>query len=172
MAHVTFFKEPKPSAKVQRALRRISRDNDENRAKAEVRRRDKGCRFPGCGCRRLRLALEVSHNEHKGMGGNPKGDRSTPELMMQLCRERHQANPVSIHSGRIWWEPVIRREGANGCVRWMVDAADVRRLMPDVSLPSRASRVEFARELAPGAAWAEVAPGWEPFVERLAEMVL
>lgn len=171
MGHVTFFKETRPSAKVQRALRRIDRDREEDRAKAEVRRRDKGCRFPGCGCRRLRLSLEVSHNEHKGMGGNPSGDRSTPELMMQLCRERHQTNPVSVHSGRIWWVPLNKKLGANGCVRWMVDAADVRRLMPGVSLPSRAEAVEFAREFAVGIP-AQIVVGFEAFVARLAEMDL
>jgi len=141
----TFFKDAQPSMKVQRALRKRTRDDSEDAAKARVRRRDKGCRFPYCGCRQLGLALEVSHNEHKGMGGNPSGVRSNTALLMQLCRERHKANPFSVHNGTIAWEP-LTSFGANGPVRWLVDVRLLQHYAHGTVRPVRAVLVEVARE--------------------------
>jgi hypothetical protein len=170
MAIVTNFKGDRPSGKVQRRLRTLERDNAEDRAKAEVRRRDKGCRFPGCGCRRMRLSLEVSHKEHKGAGGNPAGDRSAPELMVQVCRERHKANPFSIDRGTIAWEPVSKRAGANGQIVWRVDVALLRYYMEGGRRPDSVRLVEVARETAVGAAWAEVVPQYAWVIEALSGM--
>ena len=150
MPHVTFFKDPKPSAKVQRALRRIERDAAEDREKAKVRQRDRGCRFPLCGCRRLRLTLEVSHNEHKGAGGNPDGSRSTTELMMQLCRERHRTNPFSIHNRAIEWQPLEKKLGANGPVKWLIDRRLLRYYLHGGQRPAEMKLVEVVRETAVG----------------------
>ena len=170
MRHETFFKGDRPSATVQRRLRKLEADNAEERAKAEVRRRDKGCRFPLCGCGRLRLAREVSHSEHKGSGGNPAGDRSVAELMVYLCRERHRTNPFSIDKGTIAWEPVLKREGANGCIRWLVDVALLRYYVQGGQRPSSTRLVVVATETAPGASWAEVTPGREWVFEALRSM--
>ena len=130
------FKEVRPSGRVQRALRRIERD--------------RGCRFPLCGCRRLRLALEVSHNEHKGSGGNPDGSRSTAPLMMQMCRERHRTNPFSVHNRAIAWEPVSKRDGADGPVKWLVDRRLLRYYLEGGQRPAEAKLVEVVREIAVG----------------------
>lgn len=152
MAHVTFFKHdnPKPSARVQRALRRINIESAEDREKAEVRRRDKGCRFPLCGCRKLRLALEVSHNEHKGSGGNPDGSRSTAPLMMQLCRERHSTNVFSVHNRVVEWVPLYKKLGANGPVKWLVDLALLRYYIEGGRRPSTVRLTVVAIEGSPG----------------------
>lgn len=148
---VPFFKDPKPSARVQRALRRIDRDDRENLEKAKVRRRDKGCRWPLCGCRKLRLALEVSHNEHKGAGGNPDGSRSQAPLMLQMCRERHRTNPFSIHNKTIDWEPLDTKLGANGPIRFLVDLAELGYRLHESRRPRvRPHLHEVAREASVG----------------------
>jgi len=75
----------------------------ERNAKSLVHDRDKLCRFPLCGCHSggysMKDILTVSHDVHKGMGGDPSGERSQPELMLLLCKWRHQDGPVSRHRG-------------------------------------------------------------------------
>jgi hypothetical protein len=97
---------PKPSRTARKKAdekRRRERVSHEQDNKAKVRRRDRGCRFPLCGCRTIKLQLiagpEVSHQTHKAMGGNPSGDRSLASGMIQLCRHRHQDGIVSRHKG-------------------------------------------------------------------------
>lgn len=120
----TNFKKP-GSAKVERAKRRMLRDTEEKNAKAHVRRRDRGCRFPLCGCKRFGLRLEVSHSRHKGMGGNPKGDRSVPSLMMQLCDARHKTNRIALDRGTLRWV-ALTDAGADGPVRWELDGEAIQ----------------------------------------------
>lgn len=94
----------------------------EDGEKAKVRKRDKVCRFPRCGCRRLGLPLEVSHNAtHKGMGGNPHGDRSLAHLLVLLCRHRHQHGRVSRHAGTMRAVP-LSMSGYDGRVDWQIRA--------------------------------------------------
>lgn len=170
----TMFKEVRPSAKVQRALRRMERDRDEETEKRKVRLRDRGCRFPLCGCRRLGLALEVSHNEHKGSGGNPDGSRSKAPLMMQLCRERHRTNPFSVHNRAIEWAPLNKKLGADGPVRWLVDVELLRYYLGERrQRPATAKLVEVCRESDVGRlAFGEPAGDARALLEQLAEMRL
>ena len=120
---VTNFKS-KRSAKIDRALRREKAKNAEDRNKAKVRARDKACRFPFCGCKRFRLALHVSHQEHKGMGGNPTGDRSQTAGMMFLCSARHRENHMSVDQHNIEWRQ-LSLDGADGPVAWYVRVAEL-----------------------------------------------
>lgn len=53
-----------------------------------VRARDKRCRVPGCPTPYYHLT--VAHLHHKGIGGNPKGDRSKANQMILLCWHHHQ----------------------------------------------------------------------------------
>lgn len=111
---------PKPSrgtAKAARRERTRQARKQERDAKAEVRRRDKTCRFPLCGCRRGGYALHVAHGTHKGMGGNPKGDRSTAAGMVLLCAPRHRESVLSIDRGTLRWE-ALTEAGADGPIRW------------------------------------------------------
>lgn len=121
--------------------RRLKREERENKAK--VRARDGAgrghqaelygrCRFPLCGCYMKNLFVEVSHQEHKGMGGDPTGERSTPEKMMCLCNWRHKEARFSIDKGTLRWLP-LTDQGANGPVAW------------EINLPS--GWIEFAREI-------------------------
>jgi hypothetical protein len=115
--------------KTRRARRTRKNAAAERRSKQKVRARDKHCRVPLCGCRKLwRYAMgdallkffaTVSHDKHKGIGGNPAGDRSVPELMIYLCKWRHQDAPISIHAGNL--ENVhLTPEGNNGPIEWRI----------------------------------------------------
>jgi hypothetical protein len=118
----------KPSGakrKLATMRKRRERKTGENKNKGEVRRRDgHRCRFPLCGCRTWQLRLEVSHNRHKGMGGDPKGDRSKPEGMILVCFQRHQDGVVSFHKGTLEARP-LTADGMNGPVAWWVDCSAI-----------------------------------------------
>jgi hypothetical protein len=81
----------------------------EDAEKQKVRRRDGYCRFPLCGCGKMRLRTEVSHSEHKGMGGNPAGDRSKADLMVLVCHRRHKDGRVAIDKGTLRWRALTAR---------------------------------------------------------------
>lgn len=150
----------KPTAtarKKEKKQRRQKAAKLEDSNKGQVRRRDKSCRFPLCGCRRLGLALkaapEVSHSKHKGAGGNPNGERSAAILMVLLCRHRHQDGAVSIHKGTLrarFLSPLK----FGGPIAWQVDA-DVLRPGSYRCVDRENRWVEIARETA--------VQQWEPF---------
>lgn len=113
---------PKPTSNGTRDRQRRNRKLKTNEAaeKAIVRARDQRCRFPLCGCERLGLPLHVSHAVHKGMGGDPTGDRSVSSLMVLVCAARHRENKIALDKGTLRWEPVTDA-GANGPICWWVD---------------------------------------------------
>lgn len=119
MAFQTNFKEPR-SGKIERFKRRQKRKTHEDAEKAKVRRRDKGCRFPLCECRKMNLALHASHRVHKGMGGSPKGEVDDEKNMIRLCVWRHQQGRIAVHRGTLKWDP-LTEDGANGPVEWFID---------------------------------------------------
>jgi hypothetical protein len=134
----------------------------ESENKKEARRRDGyRCRFPLCGCHRLKLSLEarleVSHQTHKGAGGNPTGDRSTPDRLLTLCSHRHQHGAVSRHRGTLRAR-ALTAAGMNGPVAW--EAWDVA---------FRHGWAEIAREKAVQQL-EELLPWQRRYLERLAEM--
>ena len=105
--------------KIPRALKAAKAKSAEDQNKAKVRRRDKYCRFPLCGCRKFKLQLEVSHAQHKGAGGNPKGDRSQPAGMILLCQARHQANQIAVDRGTLQIRPLTPAGLAGPCSFWV-----------------------------------------------------
>jgi hypothetical protein len=113
------FKTPL-SRKVVRVLKRRAAATLEETEKAKVRRRDRYCRFPLCGCGKMKLALAVCHSEHKGIGGNPAGDRSQAALMIYLCSARHRENAISWDRGTIRIRPLTDQLFAGPCA-WDVD---------------------------------------------------
>lgn len=46
--------------------------------------------------------IDVCHRHHRGMGGNPKGDRTVLADLICLCRHHHQM----LDSGRLRWEDI------------------------------------------------------------------
>lgn len=154
------LKSSGPTARRRRAKHaRLKRE--ENANKAKVRARDGRCRFPLCGCAAQHLFLEVSHSEHKGMGGDPTGERSAPELMVYLCNWRHRIARYSIDRGRLRWVP-LTPAGANGPIAW--------EMFMDNAVPGRPGEwVELARELE---LWrlAPIDPLVLPILQDLAQM--
>lgn len=144
---MTNFKPAKGTAKADRRARtRLARKRERD-GKAAVRKRDGACRFPLCGCYKHRYALHVSHQKHKGMGGNPAGDRSVAELMIRVCIKRHRESVYSIDRGGISWE-ALSADGANGPIRWLIDGDRI----PDALRPVEIRGVtayELAREVKP-----------------------
>lgn len=89
MAYDTFAPLPKPlkgSAQLARVERKAAQKRCEAAILREVKRRDRGCRYPGC---RLPLVLHAAHLRHRGMGGNPSGDRTTRDQVITLCARHH-----------------------------------------------------------------------------------
>lgn len=113
---------PKPSrADRKKAERKVRRERSEAERdhKQAVRDEDGTCRFPFCICKQTGQPLEVGHRRHKGMGGNPTGDRSTPEGLILLCRTRHQGPKLSLHAGTLRIDPLTDR-GWRGPCDWAV----------------------------------------------------
>ena len=145
----TNFKKPRIAQKVLRATKRQERDAKEEKNKREVRRRDKRCRFPLCGCHRFKLALHVAHLAHKGMGGDPDGERSLPPYMIQVCIARHREHHFSLDKKTIKCEPLTNL-GTNGPVRWWVRRDD---LVDAFGVAAGRGRVSK---------WLELAVEWRP----------
>ena len=116
---VDLSKPTRGTAKAERRARTNKARTREREEKQKVRRRDRFCRFPLCSCHRKNYALHVSHQRHKGMGGNPKGDRSTSAEMVLVCAPRHRESALSIDSGTISWEG-LTLHGADGPIRWLL----------------------------------------------------
>lgn len=156
------FKEERVSKKVRRFIQRSERKLEEDKQMGKVRKRDKYCRFPLCGCKRFRLALHVSHQQHRGMGGNPAGDRTQPESMVYVCAARHRENPVSIDRGTLRWEP-LTEAGANGPIAWHVKER--------AGLITGSEWFLVAVETAPHV-YEPLSPSQKSVLARLAEMTL
>lgn len=120
------IEKPSPTARrIAQRRKRLDAVNAENAKKREAKRRDKHrCRFPLCGCRALRLRIEASHDRHKGMGGNPAGDRSEAAGLVTLCLHRHQHGRISIHKGTL--RPhFLTSDQFNGPIAWEIDLAEL-----------------------------------------------
>lgn len=156
---------PKPSIadrKRRRKANRLELERDERDQKAEVRRRDKRCRFPLCDCSRLSLRLEVSHETHKGMGGNPAGDRSDASTLFLLCVWRHQLGRIARGKGTLKPRYLTDKQ-ANGPVAWMVDLESMGLFYKLRGMSDDPKWFEVAREISIGV--------WEPFTNAQLEIL-
>lgn len=118
----------KPKGPTARARAKKSRQVviGERVEKQKVRLRDGTCRFPKCGCKGpryvspLKRVPTVSHDFHKGMGGDPQGKVSIAALMVLLCKWRHQDAPVSRHAGTMQTK-YLTPDQNDGPLAWLVD---------------------------------------------------
>lgn len=154
----TNFKPDRVIEKVRRHIQRRKRVNAEDAIMRAVRQEDGYCRFPMCGCRRMRLPIEAAHagkDGHRGSGGNPDGSRTTPENLIGLCRPRHRAHRFSVDKKTL--RPVPQTDlGMRGPVWWLIDITRlpsevVAALSLDVFSPSMLDGTWFrvAQEIRP-----------------------
>jgi hypothetical protein len=114
------WKEKRGTTTKARAKRTRRLARSERSEKADVRIRDRHCRFPHCGCRQLfgmKAIPTVSHLVHKGAGGDPKGLRSKANAMIFLCKWRHQDARISRDRNTLRYVP-LTDAGTDGPVAW------------------------------------------------------
>jgi hypothetical protein len=86
--------QPKPvrgSALLARKERRSVRQRLEQKEMQAAKKRDHGkCRWPNCQYAKKDIPIDAAHIvRHRGMGGNPDGDRTTRNQVAALCRLHH-----------------------------------------------------------------------------------
>lgn len=70
--------------------RRATRTKGEQKVmQAALKRDGRQCRVPKCEHRSKQLPIDPCHMRHRGMGGDPKGTRTTLETLVSLCRAHH-----------------------------------------------------------------------------------
>lgn len=89
MSHVTFPKPMRGDAMLARRARRAELTKHEAAEMDAAKKRDRGCRWPGCPFVRMNLTLHAAHLVHRGMGGNPAGDRTTRAGLITFCSRHH-----------------------------------------------------------------------------------
>lgn len=90
MAHVTFPKPLRGDGLLASRQRTKDRKAHEERVMGEAKRRDGSvCRWPDCEYKTDRLPIDPCHLVHRGMGGDPKGTRTTKDSIIALCRKHH-----------------------------------------------------------------------------------
>ena len=90
MTDLPWRKPAKGEALLQRRAKRRMLDQAERIVMQAARQRDGNrCRVPECEHRTAKLPIDVAHERHRGMGGNPKGDRTILEGLIALCRSHH-----------------------------------------------------------------------------------
>lgn len=82
-------KPPRGSKLVASRAKQAARRTAEDKEMAKARKRDHGCRYPRCYCKRKNLRIDVCHETHRQMGGNPKLDRTTTDQLISFCVVRH-----------------------------------------------------------------------------------
>ena len=100
--------------------RRTRKTTEDTNKRAAKKRDGYRCRFPLCGCAKLKLALHASHQVHAGMGGDKTGARAQPDNLITLCAHRHMAGAFSRHAGTLR-VICLTDKGTDGSVEFCVD---------------------------------------------------
>lgn len=145
-----------PTAK-RRASKRRKLDRAETANMRKVHKEDGYCRFPLCGCDHglgapnrtyLEVKPEVAHLEHRGMGGDPTGDRTQPDRLILLCNWRHKLSKFSLDRSGIKCEP-LTDNGTRGRVAWLVQKHTLPISVTDEEIMLANGWIEVAVELSP-----------------------
>lgn len=84
-------KDPVGTAWLDSRKRRADRKAEEDKAMRDAKARDRHvCRFPACEYMPKKPRIDAAHSIHRGMGGNPDGDRTKRELLIAFCFIHHR----------------------------------------------------------------------------------
>lgn len=117
-------KPPRGEQLLERRGRVAARGTYEDKKMAQARKRDGGCRYPRCGCKKKNLTPQACHLRHRGMGGNPKRDRTTTKELLTLCGPKHgdwELDKFSV-------VPQDTALGFDGCCDWYATDPETGRL--------------------------------------------
>lgn len=93
VTHLVRNAPPKPirgEAILHARERRATRSAHEKREmQAALKRDGHACRVPHCPYRGKKLPIDPAHQTHRGLGGDPKGTRTTRATVISLCRCCH-----------------------------------------------------------------------------------
>src|SRR4051812_19382491 len=88
--HQSFPKPIKGEYLLSRKTAQQQHKAREAKTMRDVKKRDgRKCRVPRCPYAKRELPIDVCHVTHRGMGGNPKEDRTTTGLLFCACRVHH-----------------------------------------------------------------------------------
>lgn len=111
-----FLKDAQGTVWLEGRKRRAERKAAEDKAMREAKKRDGNtCRVPGCEHMPKKPRIECAHLEHRGMGGNPSGDRTQIEKLIALCFIHHAEFDKQM---TLDFHPVDPLKGTNGPCAW------------------------------------------------------
>lgn len=120
------WKPAKGTALLQARERRASRVAAEQKVmQAALRRDEHKCRVPRCEYASKKLPIDPAHKVHRGIGGDPRGTRTTLDTIIGLCRIHHG----QYDQGVLVIEPLQEALGFNGPCAYYVPAEDGSRLV-------------------------------------------
>lgn len=113
--------DPKPkrgTAVLERESRKAARKSTEDEVIAEAKALDGyRCRWPEA--HKCRGGLEGAHVfQHRGIGGNPAGDRTTVETILPVCAWIHRRGPETIDGKDLKVEAETERGTRGPCSFW------------------------------------------------------
>lgn len=76
--------------KEQHDRRNLRKAAERREMQAALKRDGNRCRVPRCEFAVLNLVIEPAHQAHRGMGGNPAGDRTERKTVIALCKRHHR----------------------------------------------------------------------------------
>lgn len=98
----------------RKAVKNLRKRHEQREMQAALIRDGQKCRVPRCEFPTLRV--DPAHMVHRGMGGNPKGDRTERKTVIALCMKHHGA----YDSGRLEIECLTAQQFDGPCAysRW------------------------------------------------------
>lgn len=106
------------TALLDREATKQARKNREDEVIADAKRLDGyRCRWPEA--HKCRGGLEGAHVfQHRGMGGNPAGDRTTVDKILTVCAWIHRRGPETIDGGDLEVEAETPQGTRGPCSFW------------------------------------------------------
>lgn len=111
---------PGEARKDRHARRLTTKAHETREMQAALKRDGKKCRVPRCEFAKLNLIIDPCHERHRGMGGNPNGNRTTRQTVIALCRRHHRL----YDNGDIAIEPLTHKGFDGPCDFYMLNGPE------------------------------------------------